>query len=299
GEISVNSEWQKGTRFDVVLPLVLQPSKSPVVPPLEKTAEAPLILLVEDHPDLGQYIATGLKDQYRIEMAYNGREGLEKALNGIPDLIISDVMMPEMNGYELCERLKQDKRSSHIPIILLTAKNKQEARLTGLDKGADAYLTKPFDEQELQLRIRNLLDKQRKLHQYFRQKNGWGTETAPNTTDQQSLSTKEEGFLAKLHKCIDQHLDDPDLNINFLSREMGLSYKQLHRKLLALTGLTPVKIIREVRLKKAKQLLKDPSYNVSDVAYAIGFSDPAYFSRAFKQAFGIAPSNYRNQHLAN
>ncbi|MEM9917487.1 MAG: hybrid sensor histidine kinase/response regulator transcription factor, partial [Bacteroidota bacterium] len=315
GRIKVESEVGKGTQFTIELPLLQQaePAEQPAqksaisVPVLSSTENSiqqsaapgleavheqkPLLLLVEDHPDLIQYIAAGLEASYRLAFAQDGLTGLQKTFELMPDLIVSDVMMPELDGLSMCQQLKQDARSSHIPIVLLTARSGQASKLEGLKEGADVYLTKPFHDEELRLHIRNLLEQQKRSHNYFRQQAGLPSSDVANK--QSDFPSKESVFLQELKQMVHDKLDDPNMNVATLSKLMGLSHTQLHRKLVALTGLPPVKYIRSLRLEQAKLLLKDPSKNISDVAYATGFSDPAYFSRIFKKETGQAPSAYR------
>ena len=200
--------------------------------------DAPLALVVEDNQDVIYYLRACLEGQYRIEEAQNGKIGIEKALEQVPDIIISDVMMPEVDGFELCETLKTDERTSHIPIILLTAKVTQEDKLQGLTHGADAYLTKPFEKEELLIRLNKLVKLRRQLQERY-QTHGQ-TEEAP-----------EDAFLQKANTIIEDHLEENDFNVQHLAHKLGVSRIQVHRKLKALTDFTPAEYIRSIRLKKA------------------------------------------------
>jgi signal transduction histidine kinase/DNA-binding response OmpR family regulator len=311
GEIRVNSPAtgsNKGSAFTVLLPLrmltesvaegeadtwkkplaaQINPVSSPQIP-LEKEASQ-LILLVEDNPDVAAYIRSCLPT-YRLELAVDGQEGLDKATELIPDLIISDVMMPRMDGFTLCQHLRDDERSSHIPIILLTAKADFESKLAGLDRGADVYLEKPFQPEELRLRIKKLLELREKLKQHYLQ-----TFSSPGYTalEVPVLEKKEDVFVQKIRECIEANLSDHTFSIEHLCKTVHLSQRQLQRKLEALTGFSPNQFIRNIRLNHAKVLLRDPDLSVTAVAYDCGFSDPSYFARVFKQEFGSTPLEWR------
>ena len=261
--------------------------------------EAPLILIVEDNTDVRQYIADCLSPSdsfgggYQLAFAENGRIGIEKALELIPDLIISDVMMPEKDGFEVCETLKTDPHTSHIPIILLTARADVESRLKGLQRGADAYLPKPFNQEELLIRIQKLLELRRQLQQYYLSLTASSQPAGPIKMEEEE--EQEHQFVTKVRKVIEAHLTDPTFAVPDLCREVGMSHSQMHRKLSALTGLSTNKLIRSMRLNKAKELLQEPELTIAAVAYDSGFSDPDYFHRVFKQTFGITPGEFRNE----
>lgn len=242
--------------------------------------EQPTILIVEDNLDVMQYLASCLNNGYQLLFARNGREGIAQALEHIPDIIISDVMMPELDGFELCKILKQEERSSHIPIILLTAKADMKSKLEGLEYGADAYLTKPFHKSELDIRLRKLIELRRKLQRKYNQAN---FESEPATE-------KEDAFVLKVRELVLTHLDDSQFSIEALSDALHMSRIHLHRKLKALTGKPTSHFIRQIRLHEGYRLLKVGELNVSEVAYTVGFSDPAYFSKLFSQEFGHPPS---------
>lgn len=307
GDISVASSPGKGTTFTLRFPIrqnapklpmqskaVDQPlvtSEVPAFPPLSETengAEKPILVLIEDNADVATYITSLLQPQYHIHVERNGQAGIERVLEVIPDIVISDVMMPEKDGFEVCETLKQDERSSHIPIILLTARGTQEDRLTGLRGGADAYLTKPFEKEELFIR----LEKLRELRQILQLRYG-GDRQLARTLARKEAPNPEEAFLQKLIQVVRDRLDDPQLGVNDLCRVAKLSNTQVNRKLKALVGKTPSQFIRLIRLQQAIELLESSEMNISEVAYAVGFSDPNYFSRAFSEEFGYAPSVIR------
>jgi signal transduction histidine kinase/DNA-binding NarL/FixJ family response regulator len=250
----------------------------------EETDKDPKILLVEDNLELAGFITSILSEQYQVSHVENGALGLEFTLNSMPDLIISDVMMPVMDGYELCRHLKEDIRTSHIPIVLLTAKVSQENLIEGLEKGADDYLTKPFYPTELLLRIRNLLERQQKLRERIRQELGKPDEV-PGEPIQQDI------FLTKLYGHLDEHLDDDHFGVDQLVGLMNLSRSSLHRKLKALTGLSTTEVVRNYRLKKAALFLKE-GFSSSDAAYKTGFGSPAYFTKCFREVYGITPGDF-------
>lgn len=244
-----------------------------------------MILVVEDNADVREYVVGYLRKDYRIYQATNGREGLNIARQEIPDLILSDIMMPHMDGVELCNTLKADQRTSHIPVILLTAKADKDSRLEGLETGADDYIIKPFEPEELLVRIRNLLAQRERLRVYFKR------ELSPQLKDM-DLSSLDEKFLDESIQNIHAHLDDGDFSVEQLAQTMHLSRRHLSRKLNALTGMAGQAFIRSVRLKHAARLLQARSESVTQIAYAVGFNNPAHFSSAFKREFGVMPSKY-------
>jgi len=260
------------------------PTKKEIITPLNDNPK-PHLLIAEDNPDVVFYIQSILDPYYQITTAVNGAEGIETALEAIPDLIISDVMMPVKDGFELVETLKKDERTSHIPMILLTAKATQQDKLAGLQYGADAYLTKPFNKEELLVRLNKLLELRQKLQAKYQ-----GLE--PSVAADSSPSPEDE-FLQKLRDVVEDRLDDADLAIVHLCRAVGLSHTQVYRKLKALTNKTPGQFIRTIRLQKAMELLKTTEMNVSEVAYEVGFNDPNYFSKVFQQMYGKIPSGVR------
>jgi CheY-like chemotaxis protein len=250
------------------------------------------LLLVEDNPDIVAYIA-GCLSEYALMVAQDGQEGLELATDNIPDLIISDVMMPRMDGFAFCRRLKADERTSHIPIIILTARADLASKLEGIDIGADAYLEKPFYPEELLLRIRKLLELRRLLRQHYRRTAGLNGEENIDVEPAIDVPPAEDAFVRRAREVVERHLTDYDFNVEQFCREMLLSHSQLHRKLDALTGMSAVQFIRSLRLRRAKELLQDPERSVTAVAFDSGFQDPAYFSRVFKQEFGVTPNEWR------
>jgi len=313
GNISVESELGKGSVFTVVLPIatavdtaVAAASKPSQVienqnPPKIEIAtvqtpqqnDAPLLLVIEDNADVVAYITAILNRDYQIETAANGKIGIEKALELVPDIIISDVMMPEKDGYEVCHTLKNDERTSHIPIILLTAKATQEDKVTGLRAGADAYLQKPFDKAELLVRLEKLTELRRKLQERYLSGSHLNLPGLKNLKNLDTAPTLDDIFLQKIRQVITEKMENSELGILDLCHSTHLSRTQIFRKLKALTGENPTLFIRHLRLERAMELLKTTEMNVSEIAYSVGFSDPNYFSRTFNETYGVAPSAVR------
>lgn len=222
-----------------------------------------------------------------MEFAYNGLAGIEKALENIPDIIVSDVMMPIKDGFEVVETLKNDEFCSHIPIVLLTAKADFQSRLSGLRKGADAYLSKPFHQEELLVTIENLLESRRKLQLKYQQ-----TALSPETEILSHFDI-EDSFLQKIHSIIEDNYMDEEFGLPQLCQKTGMSRSQLFRKLKALTNIAPSDLIRKHRLNKAKDLLKSGDANVAETTWKVGFKDPSYFSKIYQDEFGESPSTTR------
>jgi signal transduction histidine kinase/ligand-binding sensor domain-containing protein/DNA-binding response OmpR family regulator len=249
----------------------------------EEKEEKTIILIVEDNTDVRNYIKDSLTNNYQIEEASNGEQGIKKSEQIIPDLIISDIMMPEMDGNELTRRIKNDERTSHIPVILLTAKSQQESKIEGLETGADDYITKPFDTKELQVRIKNLITIRKRLYEkYSRGDYVW---------KKKKISSLDERFMNKVTEVIENHISEEDFNIEQFSKEIGMSRVQLYRKLKALSGKSASHYIRSVRLFKARKMLQENQSNISEIAYSVGFSTPQYFTKCFKEEFGYLPSD--------
>lgn len=256
-----------------------------------------LILIVEDHDDIRNYIASSLSDEYSVIAAENGVEGLEKAQSSIPDVIISDIMMPMMNGLDMCKKIKSDIRTSHIPIILLTAKDSIDDRKEGYDLGADSYLTKPFSMALLSSRISNILSsRKRYAEQLF---NGKGLADQQNEVekhnDGSSLSKIDIEFIDSLKNIVEENLSNSDLDMQFIQEELGLSHSTLYRKVKALTGLSTVELIRKIRLTHSLKMLTEEGLNVSETAYACGFNDVGHFISCFKKEFGVTPSKVKTK----
>jgi signal transduction histidine kinase/ligand-binding sensor domain-containing protein/DNA-binding response OmpR family regulator len=243
------------------------------------------ILLVEDNADLRHYIRSNMDGQYRFSEAENGEEGFKKAKKDIPDLIISDVMMPKMDGFEFCANIKTDERTSHIPVILMTARAEQEDKLEGLETGADDYITKPFDNKELLIRVKNLIEQRRKMRERF-------TRESSLIIDKIAHTSTDEKFVNRVINIISQHISEANFNVESLTEEIGMSRMHLHRKILGLFGQTPGVFLRTIRLKRGAELLKEKSGNISEISYEVGFDNPSYFGLCFRRQFGLSPSDY-------
>jgi DNA-binding response OmpR family regulator len=251
------------------------------------------ILLVEDNDDFRFYLKDNLKETYHIIEAVNGKEGWQKALALHPDIMVSDISMPEMNGKDLCRKIKNDSRTSHIPIILLTALIGEEEELKGLEIGANDYMTKPFNFEILISKIKNLLRLQAMFKKtYTRQLDIQSTEAA--------IPSGDEKFVKDIIEYINENMQDPVLSVNELSRHMGMNRNTLYKKLLMITGKSPVEYIRSIRLKKAAHLLEHSQMNIAEVSYEVGFNTPQYFAKSFREEFNMLPSEFvlqkRKQH---
>jgi signal transduction histidine kinase/DNA-binding response OmpR family regulator len=245
--------------------------------------DKPTVLVVDDNDDVRIYITSLLAAEYDVKQAADGQQGLEKAIKEVPDLIICDVMMPVMDGLEMCDRVKRETATSHIPVILLTARTQEDQRAEGYDYGADAYITKPFSGKVLLARVKNLLANRRLLRDIF--SNGEAPDDKPKDADTQ--------FIDEFRKQVQAQLSDTELNVETLSAGMGLSRVQLYRKIKALTGSSPVELIRITRLKRAERLLKSGGKNISEVSYEVGFSSPSYFTKCYKEYFGVLPGEVK------
>ncbi|MBD2705135.1 response regulator [Spirosoma sp. BT702] len=301
GTVSVDSEPGVGTTFTVRLPYQLAFREEVVPKPIDDnqgsqqldtsqpTAESPLILLVEDNTDLAEFIIQSLPTWYQVVRASDGAQGLEIAIERIPDLVLSDVLMPVMDGYTLCEKLKTDPHTSHIPVVLLTAKSTLENRVNGLRLGADDYITKPFHLAELQLRIRNLLDSRRQLRDWVRQ-----SLAEPDKILSDHELAQSDSFLIQFYSILNEHLDDSEFGINQLSREIGMSRASLYRKLEAISGLGVSELIQNYRLKRSTEYLRQ-GQTITATAYLVGFSNASYFSQCFRKLYQLTPSEFMSQ----
>lgn len=245
----------------------------------------PTLLLIEDNEDFRFYLKDNLKDYYNILEARNGKEGFERAQHHLPDLIVSDVMMPEMDGIEFCRKIKNEKTLSHIPVILLTARTAEEQRLEGFEVGADDYITKPFNFEILQSRIKNLINQRALFHKDFRK------QIAIKASDIK-ITSLDEKLIQNAIKLVEDNISDADFSVENLSHELGMSRVHLYKKLLSLTGKAPLEFIRTIRIQRAAQLLEKSQLTVAEVAYKVGFNNPKYFTKYFKEEFNVLPSAY-------
>jgi signal transduction histidine kinase/DNA-binding response OmpR family regulator/ligand-binding sensor domain-containing protein len=309
GEIQVQSTVGQGTVFDVMIHMgrelapetsrpnghfhqalskKMQPiqSVSPSAAQTEKSMdEKPVLLIVEDNDELRNFLHANLTGDYEILLAKNGDEGLAIAVQHVPEIILSDWMMPGKTGIQLCHDIKTTEATSHIPVILLTAKAGIEPKLEGLETGADEYLTKPFEMRELKARMKNLIAQRNLLHQKF-------SKTGLQEYKHVKVSSLDEQFIKKLYTSVEKELANADLTVEGLSRELGVSRVQLHRKAKALTGLAASDLIRDYRLQRAADLFRQKAGNVSEIAYKVGFENLSYFAKAFKQKYQVPPSEY-------
>lgn len=313
GLIEVHSKMGHGTRFEVLIPenrdvykkeeVLVEPESdlsmeyiSSMLETYEYTSGAandqPLvgedlfrILLVEDNIDLQKFLYKEMSSLYNVMLAQNGEEGLLIANQTPPDLIISDIMMPVMDGLEFCKRIKEDEATSHIPVILLTAKTGAESELSGFKSGADDFITKPFSTEILKLKIRNILEVRKHLSDKF-------SKSASYIPENIKISQIDQGFLEKFVKMVEDNIDDPELSGDRLACELGMSKGNLYKKLKTLTGMTVNIYVRTIRLKIAARLLKQGTYNISEVAYSVGFNNPKYFSTCFSEMFSVSPKEY-------
>jgi signal transduction histidine kinase/DNA-binding response OmpR family regulator len=314
GCIDVTSQVNQGATFIIRLPiaesafpaewlahrpsnLILNPESAPGESTEEATVNdpnasapstAPLLLIVEDHDDLRHYLVSSFRQTYRVIEAPNGQQALIQANKEVPDLIVSDWLMPDMDGVQLCEAIKADQATSHVPFILLTSRSSTESQLEGLTTGADDYVTKPFNVSLLQTRVANLL----RSRQVLRDKFSKLIQLKPSDI---VISSVEEQFIKKVLQLIEQNLANTNFDMHQLELELGMSGTQLYRKLKALTGKGGNELIRSIRLKRAAQLLQASGQTVSEIAFQVGFSDPNYFIRAFKKEFGCSPGEYGKQ----
>ncbi len=323
GQIDAASEVGKGTKFTIILPLGRSHLRENEIiefpkddPPAEKTSneffiatndpsapsgrknppgrysttdKRPIVLIVDDNTDVRAYIKDIIGKDYNVWEAENGTEGARIAQDFIPDIIISDVIMPNKDGFTLCRELKLDVRTSHIPVILLTAKTESASKLSGLEMGADDYLVKPFDSQELCARIKNLLEQRRRLRESFRINNL----VKPDGASPVSFTFIDDKFLQSIYRVIETNIGNDKFDVDSLCRECAVSRSQMHRKIHALTNYSAGELIRFVRLERAMTMLKQGTDNVAEVGYAVGFSNPSYFTKCFHDRFGVLPSKVR------
>ena len=323
GKIQVESEEGKGTIFTVSIPIgkehlspddiyVTEMEKDNANEPEQIITEfddnliklnedkfninlygngsSPLLLIVEDNADVRNYIAGNLKGDYRILEAADGEEGWNMSIENLPDLIISDVMMPKMDGIELCKKLKTDKRTSHIPLILLTVKAENQDKIEGFETGADEYIMKPFQPEILIARIQNLIEQRKRIQEHFKNEGIINLEEA-------KITSVDKKFLQNVFNIIAENISNPSFSVQSLAEKSAVSYQLLHKKIVCLTGEPPVELIRRIRLLKAAELIENKFGNISEIAIEVGFNNPAYFSECFKKQFGLSPSQYNHKSL--
>jgi signal transduction histidine kinase/FixJ family two-component response regulator len=318
GEIRVESDTQNGSCFTVTLPLGkdhLQPHEYTVVKndetegqsmiikcsisenylketddiyELAGTNDRSIVLIVDDSQDIRRHIRESLRNDFIVKEAETGKEAFEKTLAIVPDLIITDLIMADMDGLALCKKVKTDERVSHIPVIMLTAKAENEDKIEGLATGADDYITKPFNKKELIVRARNLIDQRNKLREKY-------TNQVIMESGENEIKSVDERFLEHARKVIEKNISDCNFDVNSFYPEMGMSRMQLFRKLKALVNQTPSELIRNLRLQRAVQLMRQNFGNVAEITFEVGFNNLSYFSKCFREKYGFLPSEYQKQ----
>jgi len=307
GEISVESTVGKGSVFTVQMPIhnstlkelknqdvihsgLSSPQQTEIdlktdMKPVQR-ANLPLLLIVDDNEDFCNFITELFVDDYHIVTANDGEEGCSIVLDQLPDIILCDVMMPKMDGYEFCRKMRNDIRTSHIPIILLTAKSSEENKYSGIEAGADDYISKPFNIDMLKLKIAKIIEKQKKLQSNFKKK----INISPSDVE---ITSIDEKFVQKSISIVEKNMDNPDFLVEDLCKEMGMSRVYFYKKILALTDKTPSEFIRFIRLKRAADLLGKSQKFINEIAFEVGFNDPKYFRKYFKSEFGVTPNEYK------
>jgi len=309
GEINVESVEGKGTKFNVLIPfkqkeiqfveqyptmnsltgrqdeIMILDGEDEEEQDANLQTDKPLVLLVEDNVDVRIYIKSLLIDTFEIIEAKNGQVGLLKAMKFVPELIISDVQMDILDGFELCKQIKENLSTSHIPVILLTAYSLDEQRAIGFESGADAYIPKPFNESLLKIRVRKLIENREKIKSYFQKNLTFGDR-------KENVAEIDKTFINKFRKLIEEKLIDSDLNVDEIGKNLGLSRVQLYRKIKSLTNFAPNELVRIIRLKAAEQFLIHSEKTISEIAYDTGFSSPSYFTKCFKEYFNESPTDY-------
>lgn len=313
GTIDLKSISGVGSEITIILPIEHRllnqgsemevPALEPIDPDLEVAVEFEkteqklteeevnaqnIVLVIEDNDDIRNFLRLTLEPTYRVFDAIDGEAGIEKAMEIIPDVIVCDVMMPGKDGFDVTKTLKKQEKTSHVPIVLLTAKAGVENRITGLETGADAYVPKPFSSDELHARIKNLIAGRKKLKEKYSR----SLLVKPEVVAEPSM---EEKFLLRVKAVVEEHLDDENFSVEELSKKVGMSRAQLHRKLIALTGKSASRFVRNYRLEHAYQLLEKKVGTVSEIAYRVGYSSPAYFTKCFTEDFGISPSQIKKK----
>ena len=311
GQLAVESVEGQFARFTVTLPLgnthfkpseivplEFNPQTAPTTPlsvtsgeavegSLQTQIDLPTILVVEDNFEVSAYVRSILAGEYKVETAFDGREGMKKALQLIPDLIISDVMMPIMDGIALCTELKRNQATCHIPVIMLTARTSDAFKIEGLETGAEGYITKPFNSKVLALKVRNLLESRHRLYEAFAD-----VKTLHLEPKNVAITSRDEKFIQQVLESVEENMTNTGYSVDDLCKGVGMSKATLFRKLKGLTGQSANEFIRTIRLKRAAQLLAKSDFSVSEVAYMVGFNDPKYFRNCFKKLFSQTPSEY-------
>jgi len=297
-EAQNRTDGQTGAVFTVTLPLgnahltteeiekESEPVKTQVTGPKSPSAKN-RVLIVDDDMEIGNYISTELSHFYKFGICHNGKDGLKELLTNDYDVVVSDVMMPEMDGFTMLRMIKTNLNISDIPVVMLTSKADVANRLEGLERGADAFLAKPFDMEELHMVIDNLIHNRQRLKGKYS-----GAQQQADKVEAPEVKGNDELLMERIMKAINKNLSDSDFNVDMLTQEVGISRAQLHRKMKELTGISTSEFIRNIRLEQAARLLKEQKINVTQVAYTVGFSNLAHFSTIFRKHFGVSPSEY-------
>ena len=319
GSIDVTSRENKGSRFVMRFPLIVDsPSIEGKIENIlleegiselkrngsddnsvskdsefEIEENLPLMLIVEDNTDMQRFLKTSFENQYRIIQALNGKQGLKKALDNVPNIIISDVMMPEMDGIEFCEKIKNNEITNHVPIIMLTAKGSVESKLKGLEVGADSYIPKPFDMRILEMKVKKLLEDRDNLKEKFRLKG------ITQDSKKIGINNTQKTFLEKAEKVIEENLMNNEFGVEDLALALSFSRMQLYRKFKSILGSSANEFIRNYRIKRAAHLLIKTDLNVSEILYDVGFTNRSYFSKCFKKSFDMSPKEYAKKYRVN
>ena len=319
GSIDVISRENKGSRFVMRFPLIvdspsiegkienilLEEGISELKPngseansvskdsEFEVEENLPLMLIVEDNSDMQRFLKASFENQYRIIQALNGKKGLEKAIDNVPNIILCDVMMPEMDGIEFCEKIKKNEITNHVPIIMLTAKGSVENKLKGLEVGADSYIPKPFDMRILEMKVKKLLEERENLKEKFRLRG------ITQDSKKIGINNTQKTFLEKAEKVIEENLMNNEFGVEDLALELSFSRMQLYRKFKSILGSSANEFIRNYRIKKAAYLLIKTDLNVSEILYDVGFTNRSYFSKCFKKSFDMSPKEYAKKHRIN
>ena len=314
GEITVESELGKGSVFTVILPVKHVSSEiAAVKSSIEEedvkseledidsevvfSDDKPLLLVIDDNKDIREMVTELMKDDYNILTSPNGKEGIKKGIKYVPDLIICDVMMPGIDGMETCQRLKSEQATSHIPVLMLTACSMDEQRVQGFDSGADGYLAKPFSTAVLKSQVASLIANRRRIQDLYG-KNGLPAASGQPLPNSKPMQTKaneiDNDFYNQFLALFDKEMNNPDLNVESLASRLGFERTQFYRKIKAITNYSPVELMRNLRLKKARTLLTSTDKTISEICYEVGFSTPAYFTKCYKEAYGETPSETRS-----
>ncbi len=314
GSISAESQLGKGTTFTVTLPLrhIAPVASTParaitmtdVTAELDRiengasteNAEKHTLLVIDDNTDIQQLVTELMKDDYRVICAPDGQEGLRLAARYVPDLIICDVMMPVMDGLECCRKIKEEISTSHIPVLMLTACTMDEQRASGYESGADGYLSKPFSSKVLKARCHSLIENRKRIRQLWKTTDVTYAGSDSKSTPASAASTDiDNDFYARFIKIFRKEMGNAEINVDALAAKMGLGRSQFYRKIKSLTNYSPVELIRQLRLKQARTLLTTTGKTISEIAYEVGFSTPAYFTKCYREAFGETPSELRDR----